>query len=235
MKNNQGLRERAGVFTKRRRFLGIGAALVSLPAAATEFFASNATALPVDWSDQISPVRQPENIDLCWLAAAAMIQSWLAQRSVTLADAAQRLGRDYESLFAAGAGLPPAKIPDMAAKLNMKTAPLATLHPDWWAQQMTCGPMILIGMTEISPGPHARVLLNIGPGTDIEHTSVKYIDPLDGTVYLRSMAARQWFYATLPLQHPDKVPPTQVLYFDEEPTNSRLQFSVQEGARILVQ
>ena len=235
MKNNQGLRERAGVFMKRRRFLGIGAALVSRPATAIEFFASDATVLPVDWSDQISPVRQPENIDLCWLAAAAMIQSWLAQRSVTLADAAQRLGRYYESLFAAGAGLPPDKIPLLAAKLNMKTAPLASLHPDWWTEQIAYGPMIVIGMTEISPGPHARVLLSIGPGTDIEHTNVKFIDPLDGTVFRRSMSAVQWFYATLPQRRPEKEPPTQVLYFDEEPTNSRLQFSVQEGARILGQ
>jgi hypothetical protein len=235
VKLNSSLQAQMGASMKRRRFIGIGAALLSFPAAAADFSADNATVLPVDWSREVSPVRQPETIDLCWLAAAAMVQSWLARRSVSLSEAARRLGQDYELLFAAGEGLPPAKIPQMAAKLNMRTAPLASLHPDWWAQQITCGPMILIGMTEISPGPHARVLLSICPGTDIEHTNVKYIDTLAGTVYLRSMAALQWFYATLPLQHPDKVPPTQVLYFDEDPTDSRLQFSVQEGARILGQ
>jgi hypothetical protein len=33
--------------------------------------------------------------------------------------------------------------------------------------------------------------------TDIERTGVKSINSLDGAVYLRSMAALQWFYATL--------------------------------------
>lgn len=66
----------------------------------------------------------------------------------------------------------------------------------------------------------------------LEHTKVKYVDPLNGIVYSRSMFAVQWFYATLPVHHPDKLPPTQVLYFDEEPINSRLQLSVQEGTRL---
>ena len=61
--------------------------------------------LPVDWSHEVSLVCQPENGDLCWLAAAAMAQSWLAQRSVSLSEAARCLGQDYESLFAAEEGL----------------------------------------------------------------------------------------------------------------------------------
>lgn len=72
-------------------------------------------------------------------------------------------------------------------------------------------------------------------GPDIKHTNVKYVDPLSGIVYLRSMFAVQWFYATLPMHNPDKLPPTHVLCFDEEPMNSRLKSSVQEGARLLDQ
>jgi hypothetical protein len=109
VKLNSSLQAQMGASMKRRRFTGIDAALLSFPAAAADFSADNATVLPVDWSREVSPVRQSENIEFCWLAAAAMGQSWLAQRSVSMSEAAGRLGQDYESLFAAGEGLPRAK------------------------------------------------------------------------------------------------------------------------------
>jgi hypothetical protein len=205
-------RKRNWAVMSRRRLLGLGAVLAAFPAAAAELFGEMSNVSASDWSGEVTPVSQPENVDLCWLAAAAMVQSWLAERPVSLANAAHRLGLDFESLFFAGAGLPVDEIPSLAAQLNMKTAPLASLHPDWWTQQMRCGPMILIGMTEISPGPHARVLLSVGYDSDIGSANVKYVDPLDGIVYLRSLFAVEQFYANLPMQHPEKQPPTQVLF-----------------------
>ncbi|WP_166678980.1 papain-like cysteine protease family protein [Paraburkholderia sp. BL6665CI2N2] len=233
MEPDHSTRKQNWAVMSRRRLLGLGAALAAFPAAAAELLDDMSSVSASDWSDEVTPVSQPENVDLCWLAAAAMVQSWLAERPVSLADAAHRLGVDFESLFFASAGLPVDEIPSLAAQLNMKTAPLAGLHPDWWAQQMRCGPMILIGMTEISPEPHARVLLSVGYGSNIRSANVKYVDPLDGIVYLRSLIAIEQFYANLPMQHPEKQPPTQVLFFTEEPTTSRLQFDIQESDRIM--
>lgn len=203
--------------------------LASMPVTGKSFF-EEADELPADWSLQIIPVKQPSDEDFCWLAAAAMIVSWLGLRPITLESTANWLGGDYRKLYRDGAGLPVDMVPELATRLTMMTAPLASLNPKWWEEKIVYGPMILIGMTDISPGPHARVVIGMSRNPVFGNTRVKYIDPLDGIVSSRSMAALQRFYDTLPSGHLTLLPPTQVLYFDQPAFNTRLQFNIREGS-----
>ncbi|MEI5996282.1 hypothetical protein H3V53_03390 [Paraburkholderia bengalensis] len=225
-----------GVMHKRRRFLGLGTILTSIsafapvPVMAKSFF-DDAGDLPADWGLEIVSARQPPDADFCWLAAATMVLSWLGVRPTTLESTANWLGGEYRRLYHDGVGLPVDMIPEMAARLAMATAPLASLSLEWWEEKIVCGPMILIGMTDISPGPHARVLIGMSREAGSGELRVKYIDPLDGSTSSRSMRVVQRFYETLPIGHISQLPPTQVLYFDQPAFESRIQFRVREGVR----
>jgi hypothetical protein len=162
-----------------------------------------ASPVSIDYSQKIVPVDQG-NSDLCWLAAAAMIQSYQANGAVTMADTANSLGPSYVSLFNSSANLPFSMTNDLASKLNMSAFGYQSFTTSWWSGKLQGGPMWVGGMDPGGKMGHVRVLAGMQGDTDTSSTLVvSYIDPAGGILYT-NVAFTDFitFYEGLPSNNP---------------------------------
>lgn len=143
-----------------------------------------AAPLNISHISKIKPVDQG-NANLCWLACAAMLQSWKGGgAAVTMENLASQLGGNYSSLLDAGlkdpskGGLDGKLLPDVAKKLNMKTEGLKSMTSEWWISRLTAGPIWVGGYPGSGSMAHAVVLAGIhGQSDSLLKCKIDYVDP----------------------------------------------------------
>jgi Papain-like cysteine protease AvrRpt2 len=103
-------------------------------------------------------LRQAPGSSTCWAHAAAMLMSWRDGTIYTVADAMDRAGWQWRSLFDRDKGLPPADFAAFAADCGMTCQPNACFtFAGWLALIKRCGPVGVLIVTGAKLG-HAAVL-----------------------------------------------------------------------------
>jgi len=195
---------------KRRDFIfagisGVISNLFSLPCYASP--------VAIDHSGKITTVDQG-NANLCWLAAAAMIQSYQQKRGVTMAIAASNLGEPYLSSFknTKQAALDFSQVDNLAKKLQMKAYGFASFDVSWWQNKLSAGPLWVAGQDTNGNMGHVKVLAGIvGDTNDPKSLIVRGIDPSGAKVFDQAFLKFIEFYERIPRKYVDI--PNQIFAF----------------------
>ena len=173
----------------------------------TAFFAATSTwakSVDVDHSAHIKPVDQGA-ANLCWLAAAAMMQSSRNRgASVSMALVANQLGAPFKELFDRGqvnsnaGGLSLKQVSSLASRLGLQTEGLKSMNLDWWVRRIETGPVWIAGYTQNAVMGHVVLIAGIhGDTSKPSELIVTVIDPAGGRTQKRSFASLISFYEGL--------------------------------------
>lgn len=163
----------------------------------------------------ISGVAQGSS-NLCWLASAAMLMSWKKKAPVSMADAASQLGGAYKQLYDKGEPLQLSSFRDLAAKLQMTPAGLASFAISWWVDKIKKGPMMLAGYTPNTQRMgHAVVLSGMkGDSDNPASIAVETWDPNSGKKTTANFMELIRFYEGLaPAASQPEVSAPQILHY----------------------
>jgi hypothetical protein len=117
----------------------------------------------------------------CWAATWAMLLSWREGRGIGEAQAVQRLGLHFSSLYQQNIGF---GIEDEAPYLQASglraEAPANLTVQAWESLLRRSGPLAVTSRSERARGNHARVVVGIAGDGSFDATFLDLIDPADG-------------------------------------------------------
>jgi len=138
-------------------------------------------------SPAVPIIKQKKDTPTCWAAAATMLASWKAGKTLTPEEALKPAGEEYVNMWTTGLGMPAKKKDAFIAAMDMVGEPPASYPPSTFVKWMnTYGPLWVT--TDAAEGkffsPHAKVLIQIdGDGNDDgNNTTFTWINPLDGSM-----------------------------------------------------
>jgi hypothetical protein len=132
-------------------------------------------------------IKQKEGTPTCWAAAATMLASWKAGKTLTPEETLKPAGEKYVTKYTSNEGLTAAEKDPFIKAMGMTTEPPASYPPSTFIQWMKdFGPLWVTTDAALgaSFSPHAKILIQIdGDGNDNgENTTFTWINPQNGNM-----------------------------------------------------
>jgi hypothetical protein len=133
----------------------------------------------------VPTLRQPKGMD-CWITAITMLYSWRNAQSMSVDTVANQIGEPFKSLYLNNTGL----YPRDEAALLLRTGMVGIYGQNqsiqgWVDLLRQYGPLIvsIANSTGSRWGMHARVLVRVHGGGNLNDTKMTVVDPGNGREY----------------------------------------------------